>query len=150
MDGTGTTDKDYYYILGVAPNATAAQIKAAYDQLYDRFGPHVNLAGQDPEIMLRTYRNICEAYEVLIDPAKRQEYDKHATLIKNTGDLRNLWGKTTGPITDVHAQGAEDTLFEIDVTLREALKGCLRQIRIEEQLPCKNCISMKPVQRLKC
>jgi curved DNA-binding protein len=150
MDGARTTDKDYYYILGLTPKATSAQIQAAYEQLYDRFGPHVSVSGNDPEMMIKTYRSICEAYEVLIDPVKRQDYDKQAGSHLQKGDLRGLWGKTTTSADPTSSHSIEDTRMDIEVTLREAIKGALRQIRIEEQLPCQHCISLKPVQRLKC
>lgn len=150
MDRAQATDKDYYYTLGLTPQATAKQIQSAYEQLYDRFGPHVSVSGQDPEMMLKTFRAICEAYEVLIDPVKRKEYDSRAGSHLQKGDLRGLWGKTTGAQDLPSVQSAEDTRMDIEVTLKEALKGAFRQIRVEEQLPCQNCISMKPVQRLKC
>jgi molecular chaperone DnaJ len=150
MDGAQATDKDYYYILGLTPTASSAQIQAAYEQLYDRFGPHVSVSGNDPEMMIKTYRSICEAYEVLIDPARRADYDKKAGSHLQKGDLRGLWGKTTGASDPTTTHSVEDTRMDIEVTLREAIKGALRQIRIEEQLPCQHCVSMKPVQRLKC
>jgi DnaJ-class molecular chaperone len=144
--------KDYYYILGVTPEATTQEISEAYNELYERFGPHVNISGQDPEAMLKAFKDICEAYEVLMDPGRRQEYDRTNQTALHKTHLRQLWGKMTGSNgASVPTQGqAEETRMETEVTLREAIKGTERTFRIDEQLPCRACISLKPVQRLKC
>lgn len=175
MDGAKTsTYKDYYYILGLNPSANSDQIHRAYVDLYERFGPHVSVNGQDPEAMLKAYKDICEAYEVLMDPRRRQEYDNSSSHLEKN-DVRNLWEKisrssTTSSVDPLPAtampkaglsattisQGmsvpgrAEDTLIDIEVTLREAIKGTVRKVRIEENLPCRRCVELKPVQRLKC
>lgn len=82
---------DHYEVLGVARDATAAQIKAAYRKLSKKH--HADAGGSD-EVM----RVINEAYEVLSDPEKRRRYDEHGDagfdLEKEAGQaLRNLFGK---------------------------------------------------------
>ncbi|MBZ0186073.1 MAG: DnaJ domain-containing protein, partial [Candidatus Obscuribacterales bacterium] len=57
------THKDYYYILGVRPSATGAEIQEAYGELYDKFGPHVNAHAIDADVQSRTFRDISDAYE---------------------------------------------------------------------------------------
>ena len=52
--------KDYYYILGVRPDATTEEIQEAYHDLYDKFGPHVSMQGMDPDILIKTFRDITE------------------------------------------------------------------------------------------
>jgi molecular chaperone DnaJ len=95
--------RDYYYILGVSSNATSKQIQVAYDELYQKFGPHVSAEELDPDAMLKAYKDICEAYEVLMDPKRRQEYDRKSAEAKaTTNELRDLWMKKTGvnPVLD--------------------------------------------------
>jgi curved DNA-binding protein len=150
MEGTKGY-KDYYYILGVGPKATKQEIDTAYQDLYDRFGPHVSVMGQDPDAMLKAYKDICEAYEILTDPAKRREYDSNASPQLEKAQLRQLWGKITGQSEGQgQASTGEGTRMDAFLTLKEAAKGTVRKLRIEEHVPCKNCLQLKPVQRMKC
>ncbi len=64
--------KDYYQVLGVKPNATAAEIKSAYRKLARQFHPDVN---QDPAAEER-FKEINEAHETLKDQKKRQAFDQ--------------------------------------------------------------------------
>lgn len=153
MDSAKTTYKDYYYILGVSPEATSEEIREAYSDLFNKFGPHVSVGGHDPEAMIKAFRDITEAFDVLSDPVKRKEYDQNSLPHTQKTHLRALWGKLTGVDTSKDGQqkhAAEETVIECEITLREAVKGAQRQFRIDEQLPCNNCLNMKPVQRLQC
>ncbi len=63
--------KDYYKILEVSENADKAAIKSSYRKLARKYHPDVSgKAGEDK------FKEINEAYEVLSDPKKREEYDK--------------------------------------------------------------------------
>lgn len=73
---TGT--KDYYQILGVGENAGAAEIKKAYRKLAVKYHPDKNAGNKDAE---ERFKEISEAYYVLGDDQKRQEYD----LAKKSG-----------------------------------------------------------------
>ena len=53
--------KDYYYILGLTPDATSNEIQEAYHELYEKYGPHVSVSGMDPEMLLKTFKDISEA-----------------------------------------------------------------------------------------
>jgi len=63
--------KDYYEIMGLKREATAAEIKAAYRKLARKFHPDVNKT-KDAE---QKFKDLNEAYEVLSDKEKRQRYD---------------------------------------------------------------------------
>jgi DnaJ-class molecular chaperone len=100
--------RDYYYVLGLKPGASQPQIQQAYNELYEKFGPHVSAAELDPEAMLKAYHDITEAYEVLMDPAQRHEYDKRAEQVRqDSADLRDLWLKKAG-INPADTQQAEE------------------------------------------
>lgn len=60
---------DYYSVLGIPRNATSDEIKKAYRKLAMRFHPD-RTGGDDTK-----FKQINEAYDVLKDPAKKQEYD---------------------------------------------------------------------------
>ena len=64
--------EDYYSILGVAKSATGDDIKKAYRKLALKYHPDRNPGNKDAETK---FKNISEAYAVLSDAEKRQEYD---------------------------------------------------------------------------
>lgn len=64
--------RDYYNILGVDRNASAAQIKSAYRKMARKHHPDVC---KDPDAAER-FKEATAAYEVLSDPKKRTMYDR--------------------------------------------------------------------------
>jgi curved DNA-binding protein len=65
--------KDYYQILGVSADATEDQIRKAYRHLALEHHPDRNPGDRSAE---ERFKEIAEAYGVLIDPAKRRDYDQ--------------------------------------------------------------------------
>lgn len=65
--------KDYYEILGVAPNADKNVIKQTYRQLARKHHPDVNPGNKDAE---EKFKTINEAYQVLSDVKQRKKYDE--------------------------------------------------------------------------
>ena len=68
-----THTKDYYLILGVSEQATEVEIKKTYRKLALEHHPDRN--PNDPKSEER-FKDITEAYGVLMDPVKRKEYDQ--------------------------------------------------------------------------
>jgi curved DNA-binding protein CbpA len=64
--------KNHYDILGIPPNASKEQIKSAYRKLSLKFHPDKNNGESYFELM---FKNINEAHEVLMNDAKRADYD---------------------------------------------------------------------------
>ena len=64
--------KDYYRVMGVARDATEAQIKQAYRKLARKYHPDVSKE-KDAEAR---FKEVGEAYEVLKNPEKRAAYDQ--------------------------------------------------------------------------
>jgi DnaJ-class molecular chaperone len=62
--------RDYYDVLGVSPDAGAAEIKRAYRQLARRY--HPDISGDDRG---SAFLEVSRAYEVLRDPDRRRSYD---------------------------------------------------------------------------
>ena len=66
-------DKDYYGTLGLGQETSEEEVRRAYRRLALQWHPDRN-AG-DPRAAER-FKEISEAYAVLVDPAKRREYDR--------------------------------------------------------------------------
>lgn len=69
--------KDYYKVLGVANDADARQIKAAYRKLVKVHHPDKSMkSGISKEDAEKKMSSINEAYEVLSDPELRARFDR--------------------------------------------------------------------------
>jgi len=73
MNRRNSREKDYYRILGVSRNAPAEEIKKAYRSLALQYHPDRN--PDDPSAEEK-FKEISEAYGVLIDKDKRNRYDR--------------------------------------------------------------------------
>jgi Ca-activated chloride channel family protein len=67
--------KDYYDLLGVERDVTPEELRHAYRELALRYHPDRNINSEDTELFLE----IGQAYETLIDPEKRADYDTQLT-----------------------------------------------------------------------
>jgi len=66
--------EDFYDILGISKNATAAEIKKAYRKKAIQYHPDKNPDDKQAEEM---FKKAAEAYEVLSDPQKKARYDQY-------------------------------------------------------------------------
>jgi curved DNA-binding protein CbpA len=66
-------DRDYYAILGLGPAATEDEIRRTYRRLALQWHPDRNPGNPGAE---ERFKQISEAYAVLIDPARRRAYDQ--------------------------------------------------------------------------
>ena len=74
--------KDYYKILGVDKKADQNEIKKAYRKLAIKYHPDKNPEGED------RFKEIAEAYEVLSNETKRQQYDMGG--MTGLGDMQGV------------------------------------------------------------
>lgn len=66
-------EKDYYEILGVKKTASEAELKKAYRDLAKKYHPDKNKGNKEAE---GRFKEISEAYAVLSDKDKRDQYDR--------------------------------------------------------------------------
>jgi molecular chaperone DnaJ len=152
--------EDYYSLLGVARNATDAEIKAAYRKLAMKHHPDRNPGDKGAE---EKFRRINSAYEALSDSKKRKLYDQYGEAGVNGGgggfgggqgfegfgqgvdvnevfgDLfENFFGGQGGGGGRRRARGA-DLKYEAELTLEDAFKGVQLPLKFSRAESCATC-----------
>jgi molecular chaperone DnaJ len=101
-------EKDYYQVLGVPRNASAAEIKKAYRKLAQRHHPDANPGNKEAE---ERFKEVSAAYDVLGDPEKRKSYDQVRDMVGAGGFRAGPGGFPGGGgarvrVEDLFGQGA--------------------------------------------
>src|SRR5438046_10350775 len=65
--------RDFYDVLGISPTANAGEIKKAHRKAVRQYHPDANKNNPQAE---EKFREAQEAYDILSDPQKRQNYDQ--------------------------------------------------------------------------
>jgi molecular chaperone DnaJ len=112
-------EKDYYAALGVAKDASAAEIKKAYRKLARELHPDKNPGNAEAEAK---FKDVSEAYDVLSDDNRRKEYDEARSLFAGGafrgggfpgGDTGFPAGSGTFDASDLFGGGAGGGLGDI-------------------------------------
>lgn len=152
------TDKDYYSLLQVHPNASMQQIKKAYRQLAFRFHPDTN-PGSDT-LCDAIFRDITEAYQVLSDADLRRAYDKEnyytsaAVFYKNISEWVNRleFLKKYVHDTDPFRINRDGMCYCVEILLEPTY---LHWLKNEDQLTRQKtlkdiCLICKPLSYVQC
>jgi DnaJ-class molecular chaperone len=75
-------DEDYYKLLGINRNASAADIQKAYRDLARKYHPDLN---PDDKSAKAKFQAVQKAYEVLSDNEKREMYDRYGSSFDSAG-----------------------------------------------------------------
>lgn len=81
----------YYKLLGLVSSATSQQIKAAYYKLAKKFHPDASL----PPQAATKFQEISNAYNILSNDLKRQQYDQLGYIIDDVKATKSIGSKGT-------------------------------------------------------
>lgn len=152
--------RDYYEVLGVDKNASDADIKKAFRKLARKYHPDVNPGDKDAEAK---FKEINEAYDVLSNAEKRQQYDQFGHDAPNfgaggfggfggggfggsadfgdLGDIFNMFfggGGGAGAQANSPRQGA-DLRYDLTLSFEDAVFGCKKTITVDRWVTCSTC-----------
>ena len=160
-------EKDFYEVLGVSRDASAAEIKKAYRKMAVKHHPDKNPGNKEAE---EQFKELGQAYEVLSDPDKRAAYDRYghaAFTAAGTGggggggfggfhDPMDLFSQVFGGAfgggfeeffggggrrSRSSKQRGSDLRYDLEITLEEAAHGAEKELEIEHYQGCKTCKS---------
>ena len=139
---------DYYADLGVSRDAPAEEIKRAYRRQARKLHPDVN-PGPEAEA---EFKRISQAYEVLSDPNKRQQYDMGSDPFGggqagfggnfSFTDIMDAFfgagaGAQAGPRSRV--QHGQDALVPLQIDLSTAVFGGAEELVFDTAVLCETC-----------
>jgi molecular chaperone DnaJ len=154
------TKRDYYELLEVARGASGDEVKRAYRKLAVKYHPDKN--PDDPHAEEK-FKELGEAYDVLMDPDKRAAYDRygHAAFAQGGGfpgsgfhdpfDIfREVFGGGGGGgifetffgggnVQAEDRQRGSDLRYDMQITLAEAAFGVEKEIEIRKLDTCGKC-----------
>lgn len=150
--------RDPYETLGVSRSAAVEEIKTSYRKLAMKYHPDRNPGDGGAE---ESFKEISQAYDILIDPDKRAAYDRYGyAAFQGPGggpgagfhdpfDLfREVFGSGGGGIFEHffggsgggadQARGA-DLRYDLEIKLEEAARGVEKEIEIGKTGRCSAC-----------
>ena len=123
-----------YDLLGVSKSATAKEIKVAYFRLAKQYHPDVNPSA-DAKILFQKYTF---AYEILSNPATRQDYDKFGKTSSSSSpsgdyDSRSSSSRTqqNSAYAEQHARDVFNSVWEDANMIKEGLSAYFADVQEE-------------------
>ena len=150
--------RDYYEVLGVDKSADEASIKKAYRSLAKKYHPDMNQGDAEAE---KKFKEVNEAYAILSDPQKKQQYDQfgHAAFeqggpgagggfggFEGFGGFGDIFsdifgggfGSSSGARRNAPMRG-DDVGATVNITFEEAAFGVKKDVTFNRIQRCSDC-----------
>ncbi len=144
--------RDYYEVLGVSKTANEEEIKKAYRNLAKKYHPDVS----SEENAAEKFKEVQEAYEVLSDPTKREQYNQFGHEGPRGGFdgfnfggfggfggfediLSSMFGGARTTRNTRRQSRGNDLRTSLTITFEEAAFGTEKEISINKYDSCSNC-----------
>jgi len=156
--------KNYYQILGVSKEAPKDEIKKAYRKLAHKY--HPDKGGDE-----KKFKEINEAYQILSDEKKRNQYDQFGRVFEegassdpgagfnwawgrpggtdfefDMGDLggmmEEMFGFGTQRRRGKDVKRGKDIEVDLEISLEDVLKGKEKEISLHKQIICSRCFGV--------
>lgn len=155
--------RDYYEVLEVSKSASVDEIKKAYRKLAIKYHPDRNPGDAEAEAK---FKEAAEAYDVLHDPQKRQQYDQFGFDAPSGGfgggspfggaggfsmdDIFSMFGDVFGG----HGGGfggfggggqqapkyrGSDLRLKVRLSLQEVATGVTKKFKVRKDVTCEHC-----------
>lgn len=155
--------RDYYEVLEVSRSASVDEIKKAYRKLAIKYHPDRNPGDAEAEAK---FKEAAEAYDVLHDPQKRQQYDQFGFDAPSGGfgggspfggaggfsmdDIFSMFGDVFGG----HGGGfggfggggqqapkyrGSDLRLKVRLSLQEVATGVTKKFKVRKDVTCEHC-----------
>ena len=155
--------RDYYEVLGVDKSATDAEIKAAYRKIAIKYHPDRNPGNKEAE---EKFKEAAEAYDVLHDTQKRQQYDQFGFNAPGGGfegfsgggfsmdDIFSMFGDVFGERGGFGGFGGfgggqasgqrqqyrgSDLRIKVTLSLQEIATGTTKKFKVKKDVTCPDC-----------
>lgn len=154
--------RDYYEVLGVDKKASAAEIKRAYRKLAIKYHPDKNPGDTTAE---EKFKEAAEAYSVLSDEQKRQQYDQFGfdgpgafggggfggfggggfsmdDIFSMFGDVfggGRSYGFSSGGGGSAQRHRGADLRLKVRLTLQEISTGVTKKFKVRKYVTCTEC-----------
>ena len=161
--------RDYYEVLGVQKSASADEIKKAYKKMAIKYHPDRQSGKSDAEKKEaeEKFKEAAEAYSVLSDATKRQQYDQFGFDGPNMGggfgggfggfDMNDILNSVFGSGFDFGGSGfgdffgggrgsrrssvhrGADLRLKVRLSLQEVAAGVTKKFKVRKDVKCPHC-----------